>query len=357
MRNDLSKNVSALLDFFRYLAALLVVFHHLEHLYPKSWISPLASFGHDAVIFFFILSGFVIAHTTRSKDFGWRAYAISRLSRIYSVVLPALALTILLYSIGRWLGLARYSGVSSREWLDLFPVSLAFLNYAVGMQLEVPTNTAYWSICFEVWYYLIFGCVFYFSGIWRLLLLIVVVLSAGAGTLLMFPIWVLGYWFYGRHAKVAMSAPSAVLLTATAVFFYLFMRWSNLDDQIFNSYSQWFGGANHLNYLLGFGKRFLVDYLIALLMLAMLCGVFSIANARKEFSPKIVLLVQQAAGGSFSMYLFHMPLLTFISIYSRSSVFTLTLTLVLCDVFSRWTERKKSLYMRALYLLFRMPSK
>ena len=341
----MNRNVSSLLDVLRYFAALLVVFHHLEHIYVKSWVSALASFGHDAVTFFFLLSGFVIAHTTKLKDFDVRDYAVARLSRIYSVVLPALALTAFLYVLGNWLGLRGYS-IGLAEWFAILPVSLFFLNNSFGWHAELPSNAAYWSVCFEVWYYIIFACAFYIRGLKRIFCLGVVVCMAGLGALAMFPIWLLGYWFYRLHARLKISQISAALLLIGAVSGYLYVRWLNLDDKFFDAYSDWFGGADHLNGLLGFGKRFLADYLIAILMLMMLIGIFSIAVQCEKFPEKIRRIIQLCAGGSFSMYLFHMPILAFISSFSRCSVLVLVLTLFSCHFLSRWTEQNKRPYAR-----------
>src|ERR1700679_1574732 len=46
--------------------------------------------SHAAVIIFFVLSGYVIAHTTISKNRGAMQYAQARLTRLSSVVIPAL---------------------------------------------------------------------------------------------------------------------------------------------------------------------------------------------------------------------------------------------------------------------------
>jgi peptidoglycan/LPS O-acetylase OafA/YrhL len=57
--------------------------------------------SHLAVMVFFVLSGCVIAYTTFQRHPGdVQKYIIARLSRLYSVVIPALILTGILFFMG-----------------------------------------------------------------------------------------------------------------------------------------------------------------------------------------------------------------------------------------------------------------
>ena len=60
---------------------------------PVVW--RISHLGNDAVMVFFVLSGFVIAYVANSKEKTIESYFISRFARLYSVVLPALILTII----------------------------------------------------------------------------------------------------------------------------------------------------------------------------------------------------------------------------------------------------------------------
>lgn len=67
---------------------------------------------------FFVLSGFVIAFITDTKENQWINYAASRISRVCSVAVPALFLTIALDAVGRYLYPALYGYVTeSRRYL------------------------------------------------------------------------------------------------------------------------------------------------------------------------------------------------------------------------------------------------
>ena len=89
------------LDALRGVAALTVVASHFVLLAPLFWIvkSPLRvmALGHEAVIFFFELSGFVLALQLQSRRrVPYRDYLLKRICRIY---LPYLAVLIVTFSI------------------------------------------------------------------------------------------------------------------------------------------------------------------------------------------------------------------------------------------------------------------
>ena len=83
-----------LLDLLRFTAALTVFLHHANWLHldggALSWFRR--DVGHSAVVIFFVLSGYVIAATLRPGATALD-YAIKRASRIYSVAVPAVLLT------------------------------------------------------------------------------------------------------------------------------------------------------------------------------------------------------------------------------------------------------------------------
>lgn len=115
--------VSAYLDGLRVLAALSVLIYHWAGLYhvPKA---AAGHHGHDAVIVFFVLSGFVIAHVAeRSPD--WKHFAFARVTRVYSVGFPALVLA---FASVPYIGIL---GVrSGYEWTaESFFLNLFFLNW------------------------------------------------------------------------------------------------------------------------------------------------------------------------------------------------------------------------------------
>ena len=97
----LPRPFSVYLDLVRFTAACFVYLYHSNQRWLVEPILPMANYGHTAVVVFFVLSGFVIAYVTDTKERDWPSYAASRLSRVYSVALPAVVLTLLLDAVTR----------------------------------------------------------------------------------------------------------------------------------------------------------------------------------------------------------------------------------------------------------------
>ena len=94
-RAKLSRGGSVLLDLLRFGAACTVLLSHFGHPGISVGFPDLTAAGHLAVAVFFVLSGFVIRYATSTREASAREYLIDRTSRIYSVVAPALALTVI----------------------------------------------------------------------------------------------------------------------------------------------------------------------------------------------------------------------------------------------------------------------
>ncbi|MEZ5729874.1 MAG: acyltransferase family protein [Burkholderiaceae bacterium] len=157
-------SISVALDLLRLVAAALVFVHHFEEVTHSALASPFASFGHDSVLFFFVLSGFVIAHVATTTERSASQFAIARVSRLFSVGLPALVLTATLVAIGSLTDLPGRALLSQADWPRIMAASLLFLNESFTSRIEVPTNVPYWSVCYEAWYYVIFALAWYGRG-------------------------------------------------------------------------------------------------------------------------------------------------------------------------------------------------
>jgi peptidoglycan/LPS O-acetylase OafA/YrhL len=87
----MSRAFSLYLDAVRFTAAMLVLLYHASVIHKTGTI--ITSLGHEGVVIFFVLSGFVIAYVadTRKQDF--RGFMVDRGARIYSVaIFPAFIL-------------------------------------------------------------------------------------------------------------------------------------------------------------------------------------------------------------------------------------------------------------------------
>jgi peptidoglycan/LPS O-acetylase OafA/YrhL len=73
--------------------------------------------GLDAVMVFFVLSGFVIAYTSERESTA-TIFVASRIARLWSVLLPALLITAVADAIGVWFNPNLYSSVLGGHYAD-----------------------------------------------------------------------------------------------------------------------------------------------------------------------------------------------------------------------------------------------
>src|SRR5712671_3594240 len=85
---SMRRELSTYLDLLRLTAAMAVFVSHL------SWVRISGGFlwqfqflGHDAVMVFFVLSGFVIQYAAATKEKSLFDYQVARFARLYSVVI------------------------------------------------------------------------------------------------------------------------------------------------------------------------------------------------------------------------------------------------------------------------------
>ncbi len=220
----MNRATSAYLDAIRLLAAFVVVIVHASYdrlagKLPVVW--RIADLGNDAVMVFFVLSGFVIAFVADTKEKTLDSYAVSRAARLYSVALPALALTVVCDAIGNSLSPALYQGwwfeADHPIWRIL--ANLLFINELWLSSVRPFSNGPFWSLGYEVWYYTIFASFHYTSGRTRYFWTVIASLVAGPKILLLLPVWLYGAMAYRAAARMntgKWSGLFAALAAATA---------------------------------------------------------------------------------------------------------------------------------------------
>src|SRR6185312_16364605 len=180
----------------RFTAALTVFLGHVSGLRLTGGVLwQLGPYMPQAVIIFFVLSGFVISYVTQRNENTAGTYAINRAARIYSVALPALLLTFVLDTVGRSIS----PGVYNESWgyvadgrIQQFAVSAVFAGRLWNLQIDPGSCLPYWSLNFEVWYYVLFGLAMFAPRRWAPWLVAAACLIAGPIILLMFPLWLIG---------------------------------------------------------------------------------------------------------------------------------------------------------------------
>jgi peptidoglycan/LPS O-acetylase OafA/YrhL len=220
-----STSASVLLDLVRAVAALIVCLEHWRNLlfvdyrqiaaHRALFAVPyvMTDAGHQAVVIFFVLSGYLISGSvfrmTQRGEWSWKLYLTHRIVRLWIVLVPALVLGALLDNAGLRLHLAPalYAGQTGTHMLGDIAQSLhppIFFGNLIFLQtILVPTfgtNGPMWSLANEFWYYVLFPCAFLAlrrrttAGA-RILNALIFVLCAwfiGQNILLLFPLWLLG---------------------------------------------------------------------------------------------------------------------------------------------------------------------
>ena len=195
-RQKIRPSISVLLDVLRIAAAAVVLVFHATSIWTTAYPGlheALGKASHAAVVVFFVISGYVIASTTARNNRGPRQYAVARLSRLYSVMGPALLLTAAI----EYVVVHADAAVAARYVRDYsgvrYLLSLLFCNEAGFISAAPPINSPLWSLSYEFWYYTLFGIWFYRkstrkAGLW----LAVAAVLAGPKILLLLPIWLFG---------------------------------------------------------------------------------------------------------------------------------------------------------------------
>jgi peptidoglycan/LPS O-acetylase OafA/YrhL len=152
------------LDSLRGVAALTVVLHHFSRICPAGVIhllirTPLRLLiaGEQAVILFFLLSGFVLTLPYKKKiSLGYGPFLVKRVCRIYLPYLGALALAILCDLI--FPGHGPYSNYwINYTWSEPVTVHLVLQHVLfLGNYDWAQFNTAFWSLVYEMRISLIF---------------------------------------------------------------------------------------------------------------------------------------------------------------------------------------------------------
>ena len=332
----MTRSLSLYLDVIRPLAALLVLLSHISLPQVSGQLRAFSNAGSQAVNVFFVLSGFVIAHVWATREGTLREYAIARAARIYSVAIPALILTFLLDNLGMLLSPTVYSEGYQTFSPFLLIRSIFFLGEQWGAHRYPGSNTPYWSLGFEVWYYVAFGA-FVFSG-W--LATIVVLVFIGPKVAIMFPLWLMGAAAYRVCGKRKMAKAVGWLYVIVPICL------TAIYETIPHSYMQAFYAPTSERL-----PSLAQDYFIGLMFSVHLIGFAALSDIFAPVLETYSKPIRWVAGATFSVYLVHLPIMHFLVALARRDlpiVSLVVLTLLSCLVFAQFTERKKHVWISFL---------
>lgn len=270
---------------------LLVKFLYIDHYVARA-----------AVIFFFALSGYLVGmsvvNSIESERWSWRDYLLSRLSRLYVVLIPALLLTALLDWIGRLNPVSRWAYFNDTLEAGFTTAHLDTLKNFFGTLFFLQnihtnwfgSNSPLWSLSCEFWYYIVFPVIALTlmrrkSWMWSLLFLAAMGWFLGGQVAALFPCWLGGVavgilarrrLIFGKTLRRLLGcAAVAGLLAAIAA-----------------------AGAHKLN-------GYAADYVVALIAMALIWVALSSPAAWKPYATAAVFLSEI----SYTLYVTHLPFL------------------------------------------------
>ncbi len=264
---------------------------------PALWYQGLAfltGFAHQAVLVFFLISGWLVGGSflnKRGQPGAVRLYAIDRITRLWTVLIPTFAL-ILAFGI--------VTGTLDPRSVDLARTNdhsaLVFAGNLVGLQtILVPNfggNFPLWSLANESWYYLMFPLlVLSFIGRRRVaaaaaLILLTVLLPFEM--VLYFSIWLLGAAF-SRVRFVCGNLLRAALLAVLVTLSVYFRLTGSNGDLVPASYFQ--------------------DLLLSVLFLVFLSSTIVKPVADPRWIAPLRRCASTLSNFSFTLYVVHVPVL------------------------------------------------
>lgn len=155
------------LDSFRGVLAVLVIGFHL-HVVDTFNQGTFFRQGEVLLNFFFVLSGFVLAHTYGMKPvLSFKAFMISRMFRLYPLHLVMLAVFILFETV-RWLAWLKGFNLNNVPFTGLFAPqeilpNLFLVQAWTPLTETMSFNYPSWTISIEFYIYMLFGALCMFS--------------------------------------------------------------------------------------------------------------------------------------------------------------------------------------------------
>lgn len=305
----MNRPFSVYLDLVRFIAAFLVYLYHSNQRFLTESILPASDYGHSSVMVFFVLSGFVIAFVTATKENTWVSYSASRMARVFSVTVPAIFLTVFLDAIGRNLYPEIYSGYPYDKFILRIGSSLAMLNEVWLLSITSFSNVPYWSICYEWWYYVTFAMISFLPLRIGIPLAIMILLLIGPKLILLAPIWWLGVLLYRWRRLQDLSIRWSVLFLVISVIGVVVYHASGFSDITTSLLKMVLGEELHRS--LTFSKFFVGDYFLGVLVFLNFAGARNILATYGDFLLSIEKPVRFLANYTFTLYLLHQPLFLF----------------------------------------------
>lgn len=280
----------------------MVVLYHIKFMEvgPQMLRRLIPSFGHEFVIVFFVLSGYVIAATVdRKRHHALTDYALDRAARIYSVALPTLLLSTLVSLLLWAAGMPGSGALQDIVWAA--GLNLLFLAQSWSLNAFPSCNPPFWSLSYEVMYYVLYGCLHFLRGRKRVFWCCMVALVAGPRVLLLLPCWLIGVAAYRWRDLLKFDRAIGWSLLVSPALVMGLLSYLRFGSAMREALQSLFG--SHYNSL-AWSTEFPKDYIGAIFVALHLYAVRQLNLALPGWLEKVSV---RAATLTFTLYLLHFP--------------------------------------------------
>jgi len=302
----MGSSLSVFLNILRVICALVIALGGLSSAGFLPSVPFDGSWAHFAVVVFFVISGYCVAHTRHTRHATLAHYGVARLSRIYSILFPALILTAVLYFLGSLINPAYYApyGNDTQPWsmvLTLFNVQ------ELWFSMEVPlSNTPLWMLSYLVGFYALYGAMTYLRGALRVVWVGLICLWMGPKVLLLLPCWLVGMMAYAvqPYVRWGRDVAGAVLVMSLTLL---------LGFSIFITPQPGAFGAGELRYSNAFATDIIHSFFIGFIILALKEIFFT-------FGDRATNLAARTGAITFSIFAIHQPIFIFLAAILPSDI-------------------------------------
>lgn len=312
----MSRNLSVFLDLLRLLAAMLVVIGHAGAIYRVDLPDIVGHSAKEGVAIFFVLSGFVIAFVVTEKERNWRAFAQARIVRMYSVVPLAIITLLCCRGIGTSINPELYASGAQGDptlggalagdapgWAPILRY-LTFINELWFDRAIVSTGAPFWSLAFEVAYYVAFAIISYVRGAHRWILLVLWLIICGPRIAAAFPLWLIGVAAW-RIVLLRPLVGQAIGMGMLFMLAFCIVAWRKWGGIVASPLFEWPEPAALVTSM--------VYYLQLGLLVALMIVVFAACTPERSIWPVwFERLIRYGAGASFTLYIVHLPIMVLV---------------------------------------------
>jgi peptidoglycan/LPS O-acetylase OafA/YrhL len=351
----LEEEYSLYLDCTRFFASVLVVVaHFIQHgILTESISYYIPELGREAVMIFFVLSGYVIAYTCDIKKPSLSEYAIARAARIYSVAFPLLIISFVIVYFASYSNNIEYYQIT-KAYIYI-PFHSLFLGEIWNISEKPAWLTPYWSLSYEVWYYIFFASVYFFSGLKRILIATVIFIILGHKLWLLLPVWFAGVALYKYQGKISLSIFLARLGWLISIISLALYKYYDLDIHL-RAYGNDIWPFSFLS--LGSADRYLNDYILTLFVVM---NFFCAKHAKFYSLLSYKTAIRSISTYTFTLYLVHALVMSiWENFYTHNSSSVLDILFLIISIslstyaLGQLTEHRKYLFKNFFIYLYKM---